>query len=153
MKKFPDFDDTVLEHFIDEDNGIDLYNAYKLIHSFDHNGSILYVLADKYNNYLTVNESAFNRTENSRQILSIINFENKNIQIKFHSESYHLVEFNLLKNQFSITFSDKSSQNVINDLIQELDNKINEKNYFKYIDGTFLYKVKWNKTSYKWENF
>tara|TARA_B100002019_G_scaffold293220_1_gene319441 strand:+ start:2187 stop:2666 length:480 start_codon:yes stop_codon:yes gene_type:complete len=83
---------------------------------------------------------------------SVLELEPKPFVKKYHNKSYSLVKICVMKNQYEVTLSEKSSDQVFEDIKERIDCMFNEINIVtRVIDKTFIYKVKWNGNKYSFK--
>jgi hypothetical protein len=163
MKYLPKIGDLVVEHYINDDAGIDIFNYYRMVNSIVDNDMDVYILKidynyDKYNAvthadfepFILSHDEGFN-DEVIDPSFSVCNVDQKEIVLKKNEKKYSIVEFNVFKNEYVIFLSTYSSDKVFNDISQELNDMITHNNFKKYIGKSYKYKVKWKKDGYEWE--
>lgn len=157
---FPEIGDTVIEHFVDDDAGVDSYIYHTMINSINDDCNVVYILKSKGGHYNTAIKSDFlssttHHKDWSDDIIEptmiIPRINNKEFEINTIEENYSIVYFDVFKNKYSISLSSKSSKNVLEDIIKKLDEMINDENFHKFIGRSYKFEVRWKNNDYRWQ--
>ena len=159
MEKLPELNDIVVEIFNSEESSTyDKCDYYTVESIVPINGQNVYILDGGCSCYKAKTAEDFMCQEIYDEIIDpsffVVNIENKNIELKKHKENYSKISFNVLKNEYEICLSEKSSLKVKDDMVLELNQFINKDNYKRFINNRktdYIYQVKWDKNRYKWE--
>lgn len=150
MRVVPIVGDTVIYHNVNDDCGINQYEILTMINSISDNGSDVYILKDIFN--ITYKAATSERFKNVYNDMSVLHVENKNIIHSQHDESYALVSFNVFKNEYKITTSNKSSEKVALEIEAILNKLVNMDSFKSFLKGgDHSYKVFWKKDHYQWD--
>jgi hypothetical protein len=150
MRRLPIIGDTIIFHNFNEDCGINEYEILTMINSILDNGADVYILKSSLydNKYKAVKSTFFEYTHNEMVVLHV---ENKSIIHNYHDENYAVLSFNVFKNEYMITTSNKSSEKVTNEIKDILNKLVNIDSFKSFLrDGDYSYKVFWKKDHYEW---
>ena len=167
MNHLPKIGSLVVEHEVNDDCGIDRFNLYRMINSVIDSGVEVYILkSDKDahigNEYIAVTHSEFENTflsylegfndEVLEPRMKIIDLDSKPLKrINRNQGSAIFVTINVYTERYDIEMPEKSSDRVFADICERINDLITADTFKKYLGECLKFKVKWDKTDYKWE--
>lgn len=139
----------VCSHRNYEDFGVDEYNIYIIVGFLDDNGTEICTLKSYntpyYRHYRSVPTNEIIESDN----YSVLALDNKPFSKKYHKKGYSLVNICVIENKYEIILSEKSSDNVFDDIKNIINNMFNKNNIHKrIIELPICYKISWSESGY-----
>ena len=136
-------------HELIEDMGVDEHYIFHIVDFINDNGKEIAIikktLSYSDNDYKAIPVEELLNSD----YFSVLELEPKPFVKKYHNKGYSIVKICVIKNQYEVTLSEKSSDQVFEDIKERIDCMFNEINIVtRVIDKTFIYKVKWNGNKY-----
>jgi hypothetical protein len=146
MNNLPIVGALIIEHDVDEDCGVNHFNLYTMIDSIVDNGVEVYILKSEFEGYCAVTHSHFE----GYPVMRVVDFDNKPIRRSIHGGKDILVQFDIFANNYEICLTEKSSDKVFNDVVDELNNRVGVDNFRRLLGKAHRYRVRWNNDKYEW---
>lgn len=155
--------DLVIQHYIQEDAGIDCYLYFNVVNYTIDNDQIVHLLKSTNNKdeYIALTDNDFEKTfsfyekDIDDDVIEheyvVFDINEKSFSQRAHSENFIKVSINVFRNQYIITVNNKVSDKVISDIKNEINNMINDSNFKQFIGKTLNFKVRWKNDSYRWD--